>query len=159
MPHTGIKWTDLHVNIVHESSHFFGNEGVEKAATEDLSQRIEKLITQRGLPRHPTHLMERLYLQRVKTYLNSGRSPIPCVSLEGNAFIDPTGTVYPCHIWDNPIGSLADHGFSIPALWSTEIRSRVRKQVQREQCPGCWTPCEAYPSILGGLPSTLLNSN
>jgi len=152
----GIGWTDLHVNILHESGHYFGNEGIAQPNEDDVGQLIQRVMLERGIPRHPTHLMERLYLKLVSRYLTTGRSPIPCTSLSGNAFIDPTGTVFPCHIWDQPIGTLLDYDFSLTKLWASDRRRQMRQQVQSDRCPGCWTPCEAYPSILSDLPSTIL---
>ena len=152
----GFQWSDLHVNILHESPHYFGNVGIETSEPEELERLIHRLVDRRGLPKHPTHLMERLYLQRVGQYLRTGRSPVSCTSLSGNAFIDPTGRLYPCHIWDEPVGKLDQHGFSLPRLWATSRRAALRKDVVNERCPGCWTPCEAYPSILRSLPKSLL---
>lgn len=151
-----IGWTDLHVNILQESDHYFGNTGIEKPAREAVKQVINRLVDERGIPLHPTLLMEQLYLKKVGQYLDTGRSPIPCTSLRGNAFIDPTGKVFPCHIWDKPIGTLIEYGYSLPRLWANQKRMDARKLVREDRCPGCWTPCEAYPSILSNLPSSLL---
>ncbi|MFT5431724.1 MAG: MoaA/NifB/PqqE/SkfB family radical SAM enzyme [Myxococcota bacterium] len=147
----GFSWRDLHVNFLHVSDHYFGNSGIETTDPAKLKAAIDELIARRGPPRHPTHLLEHLFLRRIDSYMQSGRSPLPCASLAGNAFIDPTGMVFPCHIWDEPIASLRDHDYSLKEIWALEKRSAVRAQVQAEQCPGCWTPCEAYPSILSNL--------
>jgi hypothetical protein len=36
-------------------------------------------------------------------------------------------------------------------LWETETRRKRRQDVADENCPHCWTPCEAYPTLLGNL--------
>ncbi|MEC8023402.1 MAG: radical SAM protein [Myxococcota bacterium] len=154
-----LSWSDLHVNILHESAHYFGNTGIGRPDSQKVHALIRSLIHKRGLPTHPTHLMERLYLRRVGDYLKSGRSPVPCTSLRGNAFIDPTGQVYPCHIWDEPIGDLNNYNLSLPRLWSSHRRIELRDRVKAEKCPGCWTPCEAYPSIMNSLPSSLWSTS
>lgn len=146
----GLGWRDLHVNFLHHSAHYFQNEKVAGCSPAELEAAIGRLVQRRGLPRRPTHLLEHLYLSHVPRFLKTGRSPLPCASLAGNAFLDPTGRVYPCHIWDRPVGRLREHGWSLPAIWALEAARATRREVVAERCPGCWTPCEAYPTILSG---------
>jgi hypothetical protein len=37
------------------------------------------------------------------------------------------------------------------ALWQGERARFLRQEVVEERCSHCWTPCEAYPTILGNL--------
>jgi MoaA/NifB/PqqE/SkfB family radical SAM enzyme len=150
------EWRDLHVNFLHESPHFFGNTGIQQNDAKALEKVVEELVKKRGLVRSGTDLLERLYLKRVPEYLANKRSPLPCGSMAGHAFIDPAGMVYPCHIWDRPVASLLDNQFSLANIWKSEKAKRIREQVKKEQCPGCWTPCEAYPTILMNLPESVL---
>ena len=147
----GFGWSDLHVNFLHESSHFFGNTGIRRSEPEALRTQLRHIIRQRGTPTHPTHLLESLYLSSVESYLHDGRSPLPCSSMSGHAFVNPAGEVYPCHIWDAPVASLREHEYSLARVWDLEVARRRRAEVKSEQCPGCWTPCEAYPTILSNL--------
>jgi hypothetical protein len=39
----------------------------------------------------------------------------------------------------------------LKGLWDSEKRRDLRTDVVEERCTHCWTPCEAYPSILGNL--------
>ena len=147
----GLSWRDLHVNFLHVSPHYFGNEGIQRNDPEALAAAIEAFVARRGLPRRPTHLLEHLYLRHVPEHLRSGRSPLPCASLTGNAFIDPEGCVYPCHIWDEPVANLREHGYSLAAVWTLQRAITLRGEVEADRCPGCWTPCEAYPTLLSNL--------
>ncbi len=152
----GFGWRDLHVNFLHESDHYFGNTGIERNDPDRLRAVIERFIERRGLARHPTQLLERLYLKHVPEHLATGRSPLKCSSLKSHGFIDPTGRVYPCHIWDEPVGRLRDHHYSLSEIWALERTRAVRAEVEADRCPGCWTPCEAYPTILANLPGSML---
>ncbi len=149
-------WRDLHINFLHESGHFFGNDGIERSDPGDLRAVIQRFVDKRGGSRSPTHLLENVYLKHVSEHLETGRSPLGCSSLAGHCFIDPTGTVYPCHIWDEPIAGLRDHGYSLARVWATRRAQDVRADVLADRCPGCWTPCEAYPTILANLPKSLI---
>jgi len=148
----GFGWRDLHINVLNESPHFFGNQGIKRPDSSAVEDAIDRLLEKRGRPRTKTELLEYLFLRRVPEHLRTERSPLPCHSMRGHAFINPQGVVYPCHIWDRPVGALREHNYSIPELWRTEDAQRARDGVSNEQCPGCWTPCEAYPTILANLP-------
>lgn len=152
-------WRDLHVNFVNESPHYFGNMGIEQPDPRDLSAAIADLMAKRGAPSHPTHLLENLYLKWVGVHLQTGRSPLPCTSLSGNAFIDPAGMVYPCHIWDEPVAGLRDHDYSLATVFALPRARSLRQAVVDEACPGCWTPCEAYPTVLANLSAAVQSSD
>ncbi len=145
-------WRDLHINLLHHSDHYFANTMVRGNAPETLTAVVQKFIERRGVPQRPTHLLEHLYLRHVGQHLRTGRSSLPCASLAGNAFVDPTGLVFPCHIWARPIASLRDYDWSLASIWQLEAARKARLEVEAERCPGCWTPCEAYPTLLSNLP-------
>ena len=148
----GLTIRDLHANLLHISPHYFQNEAVtERRAPDAVSEAIARVVAERGPPRHPTHLLEHLFLRRIPEYLATGRSPLPCASLSANAFIDPAGTVYPCHVWDRPLAALREHDFDLRRIWSLPVVLDARADVVAERCPGCWTPCEAYPTVLANL--------
>lgn len=151
-----LGWRDLHVNFLHESPHFFGNIGIQKNEAAAVEKVVGELVRKRGLVRSGTDLLERLYLKKVPENLASKRSPLPCGSMAGHAFIDPTGMVYPCHIWDHPVASLSEHGYSLERIWKSAEARQARESVKAEQCPGCWTPCEAYPTLLMNLPESVV---
>jgi MoaA/NifB/PqqE/SkfB family radical SAM enzyme len=147
-----LRWRDLHHNFIHTSGHYFGNENMDRLPPARMSELADEIMELRGLPRGPTEALERLYLRQVARYADTGRSPQPCTSLAGNCFIAPDGTVHPCHVWDKPVGKLSAHGYSLAQIWPKTPAQRAREGVQQERCPGCWTPCEAYPTILSNLP-------
>jgi hypothetical protein len=49
------------------------------------------------------------------------------------------------------VGNLRENGFDLRALWESDRRNELREDVAQERCSHCWTPCEAYPTILGNL--------
>lgn len=143
---------ELHVNLVHESEPYYGNAGVELLDGRQLRRAMRRIAGLRGLPRDGVGLLEALFLGHVTGYAQHGRSPLPCSALAASAFVHPDGTVHPCHLWDRPVGRLRDHGGSLAAVLATHSTRDARADVVADRCPGCWAPCEAYPTILTRLP-------
>lgn len=149
---------EFHVNIMHESSHYFGNAEDPSAGCSDDDDLKETLIREtnrfarmRGLPWKPVDYLERAYLKQVETYLRSGITPMQCHALKSSCFIDSWGTVFPCSIYDRPLGNLRDHDYDLGRIWMAEETVRVQQEIWEKKCPQCWTPCEAYQTIMGNF--------
>ncbi len=144
----GFSHSDLHVNYLHRSGHYFGNLDLLPADSARITSALRAFNAHKGSPVEPYGLIERLYLSLAPQHLATGRSPIPCRSAELSAYIAPDGTVHPCTIDDRPIGRLADYNFDLRALWVNSERRHLQREVAADRCPGCWTPCEAYQTLL-----------
>ena len=141
---------DLHVNVAQESAHYYQNEGMgrtEAAATTELAE----FVAQRGRRAHPVAWLERRYQSLVPGFLASGVTPLPCKALASSVFIDATWNVYPCSMYDAKLGNLRDNGFDLSAIWEGGEAVRLQREIASRRCPNCWTPCEAYQTILGNL--------
>jgi MoaA/NifB/PqqE/SkfB family radical SAM enzyme len=148
----GFERTDLHLNIGHESTHYFANGGALAVdARRAVAAAIDAHRTQTRRRAHPVRFLEDRYQAFVGEYYRRHRSPLPCTALSSSCFIDPYWNVYPCSIWDRPLGSLRDHRFDLAGIWNSPPTSEARQNVRAGSCPHCWTPCEAYPTILGNL--------
>ncbi len=141
----GLSDSDFHFNLGMESGHYYRNEGSGVRAPPEALAIIER-HARRGLG--PVAMLERAYQSRVGAYLATGRSPVPCAALRSSVFIDPQGVVYPCSIYDRPLGALRDHAFDLRRVLDAEESRRAREAVVADRCPGCWSPCEAYQSLL-----------
>ena len=143
---------DLHLNIGHESAHYFANSGyLADSRTHPVAAAIEAHRAAMDTACHPVRLLEDRYQALVSRYYETGKSPLPCAALTSSCFIDPYWQLYPCSIWDESLGSLRECEFDLSRLWESAATNDVRNAVRNEQCPHCWTPCEAYPAILGNL--------
>lgn len=141
---------ELHVNVAQESAHYYQNEGMgrtEAAATTELARFVDA----RGRRLHPVAYLERRYQELVPGFLASGRTPLPCKALASSVFVDARWNVYPCSMYDAPLGNLRDNGFDLDAVWNAEKTVRLQSEIESRKCPNCWTPCEAYQTILGNL--------
>ncbi len=147
---------DLHLNLVHYSSHYYCNEHLRRPFTVRERRAIEDLLKTRhggGLARslHPAALLETGYRAFLPRYLSGETHPLPCQALSASAFVDPSGNVYPCIGYDRPVGNVREAGENLEGLWSGQEAHAARADLASGQCPGCWTPCEAYQSLLGSL--------
>jgi len=141
----GTSAGDFHFNLGMESGHYYRNLGSGKRAPPAALAAVER-YRRKGLG--PVSLLERAYQRRVGRYLATGRSPVPCSALRASVFVDSKGIVYPCSIYDRPLGSLRENGYDLGRVLRTAEARAARADVVADRCPGCWTPCDAYPSLL-----------
>jgi len=145
---------EFHVNVVHESSHYLGNTDLGLRAGVDrgrLADAIDSYARFRGAPKGPVGYLEHAYLARVREYLEHGKTPMRCHALSASCFIDSWGNVFPCTIYDKKIGSLRDVDYDLARLWNTPGADELEREIWDYHCPQCWTPCEAYQSIMGNF--------
>jgi MoaA/NifB/PqqE/SkfB family radical SAM enzyme len=149
----GFRRSDLHLNIGHESGHYFDNVGTPQVGHHhaEILRAVEEHRKTNGSSLHPVRFLEDRYQALVSSYYETGRSPLRCTALSSSCFIDAYWNLYPCSIWSELVGNLRDNGFDLRALWNTPRRRALREDVIADNCAHCWTPCEAYPTILGHL--------
>ncbi len=136
-----------HWNLVQHSAHFFGNEAGE-AAAEDVAL-VREHLRRRLPPRSPVDLMEAAFLAHKQAVVAGESLGLPCHALHGGAFIAADGTLYPCHVYDRPLADLRGCGFDVAGVWGSDEVRAAREDVLSLACGGCFTPCEAYPTLAG----------
>jgi len=151
-----LDWAELHANIPHLSQHYYGNAASAgcdgfggPAHRAEIAAALEKLAAQ---PKAHTALIaravERIYRHEARKYLAGARPGVPCAALQTTVHLSSRGEVYPCSIWDKPLGNVRDHGYMLQPIVEAARQVGVRRAIAEGKCPNCWTPCEAYPSIL-----------
>jgi MoaA/NifB/PqqE/SkfB family radical SAM enzyme len=152
--------SELHLNVGHESGHYFANLG--KAAVTghhaEILRAVDEHRKRTGSRFHPVKFLEDRYQALIPKYYETGKSPLPCTALSSSCFIDAYWNLYPCSIWDEKIGNLREQNFDLQGMWDGERRRQLRTDVMNENCDHCWTPCEAYPTILGNLAKAALSA-
>ena len=87
-----------------------------------------------------------MHLGLTQRYFKTGRAPVPCAAGHATVTIDPYGGVLQCDSRATALARLQDYDFDLVALCkSDEFRSALEPL---SGCRECWTPCQAYPSIL-----------
>lgn len=98
---------------------------------------------------NPRELIEKLYLQNIPAYLNNKiKQVIPCVALKASVAVNAFGDVISCFMWGKRIGNVRDNHYEIMGIWKSKEAERVRSLINGNKCFNCWTPCEAYQSII-----------
>ena len=141
---------EFHVNVAQVSSHYYGNDGMERTGADALTDLAE-FVRLRGHRFNPVAWLERRYQKLTPQFVATGVSPVPCKALSASVFVDARWTVYPCSMWDAPLGNLRDTNFDLLPVWNGPEAVRRQRDAEARRCPNCWTPCEAYQSILGNL--------
>jgi MoaA/NifB/PqqE/SkfB family radical SAM enzyme len=99
---------------------------------------------------------ERIYRAEAARYLVGGRTSIRCSALLSTVYLSEKGEVYPCTIWDRPLGNVRSSAFALMPIIEAARRNGVRQAIADQKCPNCWSPCEAYPAIAASPVRSLL---
>src|SRR5919108_915685 len=144
---------DFHMNIAHESAHYYRNtgSGITNHDTERVVQQVARYRSLRGVPWHPFDMLERRYLKHAEKYLRTGLTPVRCHALHSSCFIDSWSNVYPCGMYNAKIANIREYGLDLQAVWNLPRTRQLQREIWEYRCPQCWTPCEAYQSLLGNL--------
>ena len=151
--------SELHLNIGHESAHYCDNVGHAGGHRDEILRSVADHRARNGRSLHPVRFLEDRYQALIGKYYATGKSPLPCTALSSSCFVDPYWDLYPCSIWTEKVGNLRENGFDLRRLWASERRRTLREAVVEEQCAHCWTPCEAYPTILGNLARSVVHAD
>lgn len=149
----GFRSAEWHWNWLQISPHFFGNSdlvGLPAVATRDL---VRHHVRRRGLPRNLVEIMELIFLTNLEFYRRGEPAGVICQALRSAAFISPEGDLYPCHVYDRPLGSTLRQ--PVADLWGSAPVLDARADIERLACGGCFTPCEAYPALAGAPARTI----
>jgi len=144
------KYSDLHINIIHESKHYYKNK-IKGLKKESILKAVEEFKKKRGVPRNIREIMEYKYLSSVPKYLYTEKTPIICQALSASCFLDPYGNIYPCIVYYKLIENIKKINYDLKKLWQEKSIEKLRKEIIQKKCQNCWTPCEAYQSILANL--------
>ena len=155
-----LSWATFHVNIPHFSSHYYNNAGaappvIAPRQQEELKEAVRFLIEKNGRAANPMRILERIYRLQALRYLDHGRTPLRCEALNSTVYLSEQGVVYPCSIWNRPLGSLRETNYRLGPLLEQAKAAGLRQAVVAGQCPHCWTPCEAYHAIGANLGKSL----
>jgi MoaA/NifB/PqqE/SkfB family radical SAM enzyme len=73
------------------------------------------------------------------------RRPVKCSAGSKSFFLDPYGNLYPCIALNYRIGNIRDTSFQ--DLWFSKRADKVRENISKMGCPGCWVECETFREI------------
>jgi MoaA/NifB/PqqE/SkfB family radical SAM enzyme len=148
---------DLHLNVWVKSPHYYANLDSDVEPPRALGDVLRRARRAREGSLSPIHRIEAAYLRLLPSYLQTGRSPIPCKSLSASVFVAANGDVHPCTVWDRKLGNVRER--PLGEIVESAYAKETRRLVAKDRCPGCWSPCEAFPSIVASAPTSLLRGS
>jgi len=93
------------------------------------------------------HIIRRaLYAGAIVYHEKKGKHPVPCAAGKNSVWVGPKGNVSPCIHWSVELGNAREK--SLGDILAGGASEQARKAIAKQQCPGCWTPCEATQSLL-----------
>lgn len=145
------KRHELHLNYSFHSEHYYQNKKADNSASgPQLAPVFDKLFLSTRFF-HPMDLLKKIYLQKLIKYEKDKKNPLPCSSMRSNVYISEHGELYPCTIWNSQIGSLRNNRFNLLELLNSPRGMEIKEKISHNDCPNCWSPCEAFPSILDNI--------
>ncbi len=132
-------------------SHGAGHHRELRAFREELSQQQALL---RRLQDRPGFLPNRFLVLAEDFYETVEREqPVPCFSLRASLIVEHDGMVRPCINFPVDLGRVQEHGFDLEAIASGPKANTLRETIREERCPICWTPNEAFVTMMCNLPN------
>ena len=112
----------------------------------------------RRLRRTKSGLFPRRFLALAEGFYEEGerKQPLPCFSLRASVIIEADGMVRPCINFPVDLGKVQDFGFRLRDVVRTEKSNKTRELIRCEKCPVCWTPNEAFVTMMCNLPNPKL---
>lgn len=144
-------YRDMHVNLPHVSQRFYGNGGLQLKVGEKMLDSIASYRRKRGIPRMPLDMIEAWYHRKAREFVRTGKTPMSCVALESSCSLSEDGTIYPCTMWDEPVGNIRQAEYKLGNLLESERKKQLRGMIKSKKCDNCWSPCEAYQTLLGNM--------
>ena len=144
---------EWHWNWLQVSGHFFANADLGALPKVESRDLVRHHLRRRGRPRNLVELMEIVFLTNLEFYRRGEPSGIVCQALRSAAFLSPEGNLYPCHVYDRPLGNVLEQ--PVKELWRSDRVLEARRDIEALACGGCFTPCEAYPALAGAPLQTL----
>lgn len=147
-----LEYNEFHLNIVQKSSHYYDNLNIDLPDPNITFNTVENFRRKRNSRfLSPVDYLENKYQQLSGEFLRNSRCPLPCQALSTSCFVSPTGDVYPCTMYDRSIGNIKEYDYDLKKMLSGEDANNVRDEIVNGMCPHCWTPCEAYQTIIANF--------
>lgn len=145
-----VTYDDFHINVAQLSNSYYhnGDNHVLPDRGSALAE-LEVVLANRKRALSPMQVVEGRFLSGLAAFVETGRPPIRCRSLDASLFLDSTGNVYPSIMWDSVVANIRDTGYDLSGPWRSAKADEMRDMVKGGRDPVHWTSCEAYQSIIG----------
>lgn len=132
---------EFSLTIASDSPFYFGDgkTRLRPQNQDELVKQLQSLIVSEYRRGHPKRWFRAWFEKGLLGYALQGRRSLPCDAGQGFFYLDPSGTVYGCHILPHRLGSLREEDWE--ALWRSPEAQRARRKARG--CQMCWMVCTA----------------
>ena len=143
---------NLHLNLCQTSAIYYSNQNIDhNPSRPEYSKDINYYIKQIKLPTNILQYLEKKYLKKLIKYNKNLIYPFSsCGALNSTITINPYGEVYPCQFYDKALGALDSANYNLNEILYSPMAKKLKKNILH-RCPGCWTACEAFPSLISHI--------
>ena len=134
---------------------FYGNSDMIFHWTDEalcqIESDVQSIVSEMT---HSRNILNRLlnpdlfFFSQMVTYQRNKRRLFHCYSGVHSFFLDPSGSVFPCILSNEPIGNVAQESFD--DIWDSTTAKERRHSIAKGRCH-CWTECETILSLQRGL--------
>lgn len=135
----GINFT---FTSVHSSSVFFGDQDAEQP---EPGQAIADMEVVRGRlfeSVNPKNWFKAYFVSGLIDVIRRQPRPIQCRALTSFFYLDAQGNVYPCHLWEQPVGNLLEK--TCEEIIATNPHTLRVVEACRKRC---WMTCTVAPEM------------
>jgi len=133
--------------VVHSSPVFFGDKRDQEpepaAAIEDMGAVRAGMFASR----HPRDWFKGYFVERMMELAGGRPRPAGCRAGIDFFYLDPEGNVYPCHLWEAPLGNLMEKPYQEIVRDARRVLEAVGQCRRR-----CWMTCTVAPEMRRRLP-------
>ena len=150
-----LAFNDFNVNVFQKSGFYYDNEEMPDLEAAKLEREIKEILLMDRGGISIKSFLRRVYLKLYPRYCKTKQSPLKCQAFSSTCYLDPYGNLFPCIAYKKNalnIRSLKDDFYS---FWNSPDAKTLAYECSQNNCPGCWSPCDAFSAIAGFLGKAL----
>lgn len=128
--------------VVHSSPVFFGDKRGEEPAAESALSDMAVVRSRFFASGRPRDWFKGYFIEGMMDVLRGRPRPIRCRAGLDFFYLDPEGNVYPCHLWDKPMGNILNETYDALVRASGEALASAAACSRR-----CWMTCTVAPEM------------
>lgn len=127
--------------VVHSSPIFFGEHDAQEPDREKAGAAYEELRRRQLRSWKPKNWFRAYFTGGLRDLVRGAARPIQCEAGTAFFYLDPYGTVFPCHLRDWPLGKI-EEGYD-------RLRAQGAGQLERVTAcrANCWMTCTVAPTM------------
>jgi MoaA/NifB/PqqE/SkfB family radical SAM enzyme len=133
--------------VVHSSPVFFGDKREQEPDAAVALADMRAVRARMFASSHPKDWFKGYFVGGMIDVVRGRPRPLVCHAGRDFFYLDAEGNVYPCHLWDRPMGNLLDKTYEEIAADNRPMLDAVGRCGRR-----CWMTCTVAPEMRRRLP-------